>query len=82
MEYLLLTAFVLYLVPWIASIAREHHLHHRVLAANLAVGWTGIGWFAVLAYALKSSPTPPPASREHLRLVPTAGARGPMGGPP
>jgi len=74
-EYLLFTGFVGYLVPWIASVAREHHLHHWVLTANLLLGWTVIGWFAVLVYALKSSPSPSRPGKEHLRVVPPRGAK-------
>ena len=80
MEYLLFTGFVLYLMPWIASVAREHHLHHRVLAGNLLLGWTVIGWFAVLVYALRSSPSARSAPREHLRVVPPDGAGNPVRG--
>ena len=43
---------VLYLVPFVVAVARGHDGAMMVLAANLLVGWTVVGWFAVLAVAL------------------------------
>lgn len=68
--------FVVYLMPWIAAVAREHEHHGAVLAANLLLGWTGIGWLAVLAYALRSVPRSASGlPRPQLRVVP--GGAGP-----
>ncbi|MEE3330891.1 MAG: superinfection immunity protein [Myxococcota bacterium] len=43
---------VFYLVPFVVAVARGHDGAMMVLAANLLVGWTVVGWFAVLAVAL------------------------------
>jgi len=56
MEYAIFALFVGYLTPWIAAVAREHEQHLGILLASLLVGWTVVGWFAVLAYALGSNP--------------------------
>lgn len=75
MEYLILAFLVAYLLPWIAAVACEHRRHPAILAANLLVGWTGIGWVALLAYALASEPARPPRPAAQLRLVPSAAPR-------
>ena len=57
-EFAAFAFFVLYLLPWVAAVAREHERHAAILAANLLVGWTGLGWVAVLAFAVRSDPAP------------------------
>mgnify|MGYP002624503354 CR=1 FL=1 len=55
MEFAAFAFFVLYLLPWVAAVAREHERHAAILAANLLVGWTGLGW---VAFAVRSDPAP------------------------
>jgi len=45
----------LYFVPTIIAAHRGHHVT-GVLLLNLFFGWTGIGWFALLLWAILSTP--------------------------
>lgn len=73
MEILLCLLFVAYLWPFAVAARHEHERLGAVLAANLLVGWTGVGWWLVLRWARR--PAPPPLEpevrlrREHLRLL-------------
>ena len=60
---------VIYLLPWIAAVARQHPQDHGILAVTLLLGWTGVGWLAALAYALASSSPEPRGASQHLRLI-------------
>jgi len=71
MEFAAFALFVGYLVPWITAVAREHERQGLLLAANLLLGWTLIGWVAVLAYALMSEPhSRAVRGQGFLRIVP------------
>ena len=52
----LLAIFVLYWLPTIIAIARHTHSALGVATLNLFFGWTGIGWFLALMWALAASP--------------------------
>jgi hypothetical protein len=52
----LLGLFVLYWLPTIIAIARQTHSALGVAALNFLFGWTGIGWFIALMWALAASP--------------------------
>lgn len=41
----------LYLAPFLAAAARGRDAIGLILVANLLVGWTGIGWIALLVWA-------------------------------
>ena len=41
----------LYLAPFMVAAARGHDAIGPILAANLVIGWTGIGWIALLVWA-------------------------------
>jgi hypothetical protein len=72
MEVVLCLLCALYLAPFIIAARREHERLGGVLALNLLVGWTGIGWLLALRWALRPSPAPEPAVRArrgHLRLL-------------
>lgn len=73
MEFAAFIALALYLLPWFVAVARDHEHHAIVLAATFAVGWTGIGWLAILAVALRSDARPTQtrarARRPKLELV-------------
>ena len=62
MELLPFTLLVFYLVPFLVAAARGHDAAPLILLANLLLGWTGIGWLAVMAWAAL---TPPRGSGEH-----------------
>ena len=46
---------LLYFLPTIVAAHRGHHIT-GVLLLNLFFGWTGIGWCAMLLWALLSTP--------------------------
>ena len=46
---------LLYFVPTIVAAHRGHHVT-GILLLNLFFGWTGIGWFALLLWAILSTP--------------------------
>ncbi len=54
MEFVLVGLTVLYLVPWIASEAMAHPRRYWILALNITVGWTGVGWLLLLAWACEA----------------------------
>jgi len=58
---------VFYLVPFFVAVARGHDAAMMVLAANLLVGWTVVGWFAVLAVALATPAEGPVAASKRSR---------------
>jgi len=41
----------LYLAPFLMAAARGHDGIGAILVANLLIGWTGIGWIALLAWS-------------------------------
>lgn len=41
-----------YFLPSLLAWRRRHRWRQKILLANLAVGWTVIGWFVCLALAL------------------------------
>ena len=50
-ELLPFVLLVFYLVPFGVAAARGHDAAVGILVANLLVGWTGVGWLAVMAWA-------------------------------
>ncbi len=42
---------VAYLVPFGVAAGRGHPSATAILIFNLALGWTGVGWFAAFAWA-------------------------------
>jgi hypothetical protein len=65
--------FVAYLTPFVVAARREHERIGAILALNLLLGWTGIGWLLALRWARRPAlPVEPPAvslRRGHLRLL-------------
>jgi hypothetical protein len=79
-DVVLCLLFVLYLFPFAVAARYEHERLGWVLALNLLLGWTGVGWLAALYWA--RHPAPPAGApavrlrRGHLRLLGTpAGER-------
>ena len=56
----------LYLIPWFVAAQRENPRWPWILALNLTLGWTGVGWLAALYWALQEPPPSPPAG---LRVI-------------
>ncbi len=73
-EFALVALLVVYLVPWIFAVAREHERHAAILAATLLTGWTGVGWLAALWWAVHSDPRPSARPRTKLELIEGRGA--------
>jgi hypothetical protein len=73
--------FVAYLAPFVVAARRDHERLGAILAVNLLLGWTGIGWLLALRWARHPTPPPEPPAvrlrRGHLRLLePPVGGRG------
>ncbi len=51
MEFVLAALLVFYLVPFTLAAAREHPRVNWILAMNLLLGWTGVGWCIALAWS-------------------------------
>ena len=63
---LILFWLLIYLLPALLAQARQHHNWPAILVANLAVGWTGLGWIACLVWActwVRREPRPARAAR-------------------
>ena len=58
MEFAAFALLVAYLAPWIAAVGRGHERAPLLLAANLALGWTVVGWVALLVAAVRSDAHP------------------------
>jgi len=60
---------VLYLIPFMVAVARNHDLPGGVLVVNLLLGWTVVGWLGALVWALgptHATWTTPPRARDGL----------------
>lgn len=73
MEYVIFAGLAVYLVPSFVAAARELPHTELLIALNLAFGWTGIGWLALLAWVILSPREPlrrRPRPHPHLHLLP------------
>jgi hypothetical protein len=66
MEYVAVVLLLIYLAPFTVAAGRDHPRARSILALNLALGWTGVGWLAALAWAWPARDRP---SRPRLTLV-------------
>jgi len=64
-ELLPFALLVLYLIPFLLAAARGHDAAVLILVATFLVGWTGIGWLAVLAWAALT-PAAGAGAAEHI----------------
>lgn len=48
----LFTLFALYMLPGMVASARHHANVNAIVALNLLLGWTFIGWVVALVWAL------------------------------
>ena len=52
MEPLTLTLLVLFFAPNMIAYARGHRSAHAILALNILLGWTALGWIIAMVWAL------------------------------
>lgn len=45
-----------YVLPAVIGYGRDHHQRHAIMAVNLLLGWTFVGWVVSLAWALTATP--------------------------
>jgi Superinfection immunity protein len=73
MEVVLCLLCALYLAPFVVAARHDHERLGWILAVNLLLGWTGIGWLLALRWARRPAPPAPEpvvvARRGHLRLL-------------
>jgi hypothetical protein len=53
-ELVPLTFIVFYFAPFMVAAGRNHSSTVAILIVNLALGWTVVGWWLVLGWALLS----------------------------
>ena len=70
LEYALFLILLFYLLPWVAAELRQHPRATTILLANVALGWTGIGWLGALAWALWRPAPEPVRYRPVLQALP------------
>lgn len=64
MTGLLVTVLLLlYFVPSAIAFERQHHNKMAIIALNIFLGWTFLGWVAAFVWALTSTHQYRPASR-------------------
>lgn len=51
---ILLLALVMYILPTLVAMLRNHHQVAVVFIVNLFLGWTFIGWVVALAMAMST----------------------------
>lgn len=52
-------ALVLYFVPTLIALHRQHRQKLAIFALNLLLGWTFLGWAAAVVWSLTAQPTSP-----------------------
>lgn len=56
--FLVIFCIVVYFLPAIIAISREHQHRISILLLNLFLGWTAIGWIAALVWSAMPVTTP------------------------
>jgi hypothetical protein len=54
---LFIVLLLIYFVPTFVARARRHHNYGAIVALNIFLGWTFIGWVASLVWALTATKT-------------------------
>ena len=49
---------ILYFIPNIVAYGRHHASGHAILALNVLLGWTGIGWIIAMIWSLTGNVKP------------------------
>jgi len=57
----LLVLALMYFIPSIIAFRREHRNATPIMALNIFLGWTVIGWVVALVWSLTASPAKVPA---------------------
>ena len=52
----LVAGAVLYFIPSVVAAMRHHHQTGPIVALNLLLGWTLLGWVAALVWSLTATP--------------------------
>lgn len=55
--------WVAYILPAIIAIARNHPDRIAILALNILLGWTVLGWVICLVWGLRRTAAPPISTR-------------------
>lgn len=55
--------FILYFVPSVIASTRKHPNRGTIFLLNFLLGWTAIGWLAMLIWAFVGQPEPPKNGR-------------------
>ncbi len=63
---------IVYLLPSLIAVVRKHHQTGAVIAVNLFLGWTLIGWVIALAMALSAHRAPPVILNQQWGISPTS----------
>lgn len=61
---IIIVALAVYLLPSVIAEQRHHRERRAILALNVLLGWTFIGWCIAFIWALTSNVEPPPPSLE------------------
>ena len=59
---LFIAALIGYFLPTLVATIRHHHQQHAILALNVLLGWTGLGWIAAMIWAFVRRPPAAPAA--------------------
>ena len=65
MDQIIVTLLLLYFVPSIVALAREHTSKAGIIIANICFGWTFVGWVLTLVWAASSFDDP----HKKVRLI-------------
>jgi hypothetical protein len=79
MEFALFAGLAFYLVPTFAAALREHERMEWVLILNVLLGWTLVGWCALLWWALRPGTAAGRRPRAGARLRALPGGRDRLG---
>ena len=60
----ILACLAVYLLPTLIARSRAHHNLALLVVMNIVLGWTGIGWLALLIYAFANPPMRQPVQGE------------------
>lgn len=57
--FLLIVLGIAYFVPTVVALIRSHHNLGAIIALNVLLGWTVVGWIAAFVWSLTSPPKNP-----------------------
>jgi len=75
-ELIPLFLIIFYIMPFCVAAARAHHSAVPIMLVNLLLGWTVIGWFVAMGWALYGpAQTPQSRARDARRYERSPGER-------